>query len=39
MRFDDIVFACHGDQALPLLADARRVELGGQGCPRVHSRK
>jgi predicted NAD/FAD-binding protein len=22
MRFDDVVFACHGDQVLPLLADA-----------------
>lgn len=31
-RFDQVVFACHGDQALPLLGDATKAErevLGG----------
>jgi predicted NAD/FAD-binding protein len=26
MEFDEVVFACHGDQVLPLLADARERE-------------
>jgi predicted NAD/FAD-binding protein len=35
MEFDEVVFACHGDQVLPLLADPTPQERDVFGCFRT----
>ncbi len=36
LRFDHVVFACHGDQALPLLGDATKAEREVLSAFRTH---